>query len=186
MDSVQDSYGLSPHVTVHILTNEDKCLWEHATFQGSFRQINHLQFYPCPLGRPAGPWCRRNEGHIAERSLRAPRNKKNIKVKPPLQRGVVFFRWCGASTSMIHPSTPRPSFPLPPHIRISLSSRTPPTPPPPQPTPLSSTPSPPPPPPLAPPLLSPAPLCSQTKWGNGSSGGWQTPGSAVKINDPKY
>lgn len=41
--------------------------------------------------------------------------------------------------------------------------------------------------PVPPPsLLSPAPLCSQTKWGNGSSGGWQTPGWTVKINDPKY
>lgn len=59
---------------------------------------------------------------------------------------------------------------------------------PPRPAPLRSTPlhhhqQPPCPPPS---LLSPAPLCSQTKWGNGSSGGWQTPGWPVKINDPKY
>lgn len=56
---------LSPHVAAHILTNEDKCLRVLATFQGSFPQINHSQFYPCPLGRLAGvPGCGCNEGHV--------------------------------------------------------------------------------------------------------------------------
>lgn len=56
---------ISPHVAAHILTNEDKCLRALATFQGSFPQINHSQFYPCPLGRLAGvPGCGCNEGHI--------------------------------------------------------------------------------------------------------------------------
>lgn len=54
---IQDSEGLSSHVTVHILANEDKYLCEYTKFQGNLRQINHLQFYPCPLGRLAGPWC---------------------------------------------------------------------------------------------------------------------------------
>lgn len=52
---IQDSEGLSSHVTVHILANEDKYLCEYTKFQGNLRQINHLQFYPCPLGRLAGP-----------------------------------------------------------------------------------------------------------------------------------
>lgn len=57
MDAMQDCYGLSSHVTAHIVANEDKSTCEHTKFQWSLQQINHLQFYPCPLGRRSGPWC---------------------------------------------------------------------------------------------------------------------------------
>lgn len=101
---------LSPHVAAHILTNEDKCLRVLATFQGSFPQINHSQFYPCPLGRLAGaPGCGRNEGHIVTPpthtlSFLITRRNLNGRAKPPLPRAVTFCR-CTLAASR-PPSSP--------------------------------------------------------------------------------
>lgn len=87
---------ISPHIAAHILTNEDKCLRVLATFQGSFPQINHSQFYPCPLGRLAGvPGCGCNEGHIVTpdtHSFLITRRNLNGRAKPPLPRAVTFCR----------------------------------------------------------------------------------------------
>lgn len=180
-DLIQDSSGLSSHVMVHIMANEDKYMCELTTFQRNFQQINHLQFYPCPLGRLMGPWC------SIRRVMRAPSVSALYELCMLLQTRE--NKWASEAISLEarhflemvwrpdlqdHPSTslsahqdfikwwaghPNPTPPLLLHSIIT---------------------------PPAPLLLSAAPLCSQTKWGNSSSGRWQTPGWAVKINDPKY
>lgn len=91
--------------------------------------MNHMQFYPRPLGHRTGPRCTRNEGtHRQTLLYELPRSKRNTgdQAKPLLWRGGVFCGWRGASNSVITHRMPRPSPPLPPHIRISLSTDPPP------------------------------------------------------------